>query len=220
MDLGQLITNDHANITDLGSAILRGLDSGVVRSRDRLFDELHGALRRHMDAEEDSLYDALEDDARTQRLIDDLEGEHKDIEQRLTRLARARNKTSRDWTKQFEALTDLLDRHFDREEHKLLPLAGEILSPDDLQDVQHAFVKRKIKVLRKQHRRWGLSSGVLLGALAGAAAGALAVTAWRADSLRTLAVSREERAGLALYAEVKRRSRENRARRMRDPLLR
>jgi hypothetical protein len=60
MDLGQLITNDHANITDLGSAILRGLASGVVRSRERLFGELDGAIRRHMEAEEESLYDALE----------------------------------------------------------------------------------------------------------------------------------------------------------------
>src|SRR3954470_13205463 len=59
---------------------------------------------------------------------------------------------------------------FDREEHELLPLANEILTPDDLQGVQHAFVKAKIKALRKQHRRWGLSSGVFLAALAGAVA--------------------------------------------------
>jgi iron-sulfur cluster repair protein YtfE (RIC family) len=93
--------------------MLRGLDSGVVGSRDRLFDELDGALRRHMEAEEDSLYDALEDHKRTQRLIDELEDEHKEIEQHLTRLARVRNKTSRDWINQFEALADLLKRHFD-----------------------------------------------------------------------------------------------------------
>jgi len=220
MDLGQLITKDHVNITDLGSAILRSLDSGVVRSRERLFDELDGALRRHMEAEKDSLYDALEDDARTQRLIDELEGEHKDIEQQLTRLARVRNKTGRDWTNQFEDFADRLDRHFHREEHQLLPFAHEILSPDDLQDVQHAFAKAKIKALRKQHRKWGLSSGVLLGALATAAAGAVVFTAWRSGYPRTFATSGEERAGLSWYAEVKRRSRENRVRRERDPLLR
>src|SRR5689334_3678698 len=82
MDLGKLITHDHVNITDLGSATLHGLDSRVVRSRERLFGELDGALRRHREAEEESLYDALEDDERTQRLIDELEDEHKNIEQR------------------------------------------------------------------------------------------------------------------------------------------
>src|SRR4051794_30106056 len=82
-------------------------------------------------------------------------------------------------TNQFEDFADRLDRHFHREEHQLLPLAHEVLCPDDLQDVQHAFAKAKIKALRKQHRKWGLSSGVLVGALAAAAAGALGFTAWR-----------------------------------------
>jgi hemerythrin-like domain-containing protein len=220
MDLWQLITNDHANITDLGRAILRGLDNGVVRSRDRLFDQLDGALRRHMEAEEGSLYDALEDRERTRRLIDELGDEHEEIERQLTRLASLRNKNSEDWTNQFEDFRYLVDRHFHREEHELLPVAREILSPDDLQDLRHEFAEEKIEALREQHRRWGVSSGVLLGALAGAAAGALAFAAWRAGDLRTLAAPREERPRLSWYAEVKRRSRENRARRERDPLLR
>ena len=59
MDIWRLITNDHANITDLSRAILRSIGSGAVRSRDRLFDDLEGQLRRHFEAEEDSLYEAL-----------------------------------------------------------------------------------------------------------------------------------------------------------------
>ncbi len=47
MDIWRLITNDHANITDLSRAILRSIGSGAVRSRDRLFDDLDGQLRRH-----------------------------------------------------------------------------------------------------------------------------------------------------------------------------
>ena len=79
MDIWRLIANDHANVTHLGRTILRGLDGGVVRSRDRLFDELDGELRRYIEAVEDSLYDALEDHPRTQRLVEELEGGQEEI---------------------------------------------------------------------------------------------------------------------------------------------
>ena len=96
MDIWRLITNDHANITNLGRAILRGPGSGVVRSRDRLFDELDGELRRHMEAEENSFYEAFEDHERTRGLIGDLEDEHEAIEGQLTDLGRVRNKNTQE----------------------------------------------------------------------------------------------------------------------------
>jgi hemerythrin-like domain-containing protein len=220
MDIWHLITNDHANITELGRAILRSIGSGVVRSRDRLFDELEGQLRRHIKAEEDSLYEVLEDHERTRGHINELEDEHDEIKRQLTSLGRIRNKNTREWTDQFEDFTYLVDRHFYREERELFPIAREILGPDDLQELRQEFVKEKLEDLREQRRTWGVSSGVLLGALAGAAAGALAFAAWRSGYLRAITASPSDRRFLAGYAEVKRRSQDNRARRERDPLFR
>src|SRR4051794_24405647 len=211
MDIWRLITNDHANITDLGRAILRSIETGVVRSRDRLFDDLDGQLRRHFEAEEDSLYEALEDHERTRGLIDELEDEHEEIERQLTSLGRVRDKNTREWTDRFEDFTYLLDRHFYREEHELFPLAREILSADDLQEVRQEFVEEKLEELREQRGSWGIPSGVLWGALAGAAAGALAFAAWRKGYLRALTAVGLDRRLLSPYAGVGRHSRSDQA---------
>lgn len=221
MDIFRLIANDQANIIDLGRAILRGLDGGVVRSRDRLFDELDGEIRRYLKAVEDSLYDALEDHERTRRLVEELEGGQEEIERQLAELGRVRNKNTREWTDRFEDFTYLLDQQFHRETHELLPAARELLSPDEVQELRHEYAEEKIEALRAEHRAWGLGrTGLVLGALAGAAAGALAFAAWRSGYLRALGAPPPDRRFLSFYAKVKQRSRENRARRERDPLLR
>ncbi len=85
MDLWQMIVNDHANIADLCGEIPRAFPDGV-RSRERLFSELDTELRRHLEAEEESLYDALEDHDRAERLVAELEHEHEEIERRLGEL--------------------------------------------------------------------------------------------------------------------------------------
>ena len=98
MDLWQLITNDHANIADLCGEIPRTFPGGGVRSRERLFSELDAELRRHLKAEEESLYDSLEDRDRAEHLVAELEHEHEEIERQLGDLARVRDKGSLDWT--------------------------------------------------------------------------------------------------------------------------
>ncbi|MCB5177197.1 hemerythrin domain-containing protein [Microvirga lenta] len=181
MDLWHLITNDHANIAELCGEIPRALPDGGVRSRDRLFSELHDELRRHMEAEEESLYDALEDHDRTEHLIAELEHEHEEIERRLGELARVHDKGSRDWTMRFRDLAALIEEHFHREEHELFPAARELLHDEQVHDIRHEFIEEKSEALRGGYYGWA-SSGILLGAMAGAAAGALVFAAWRRGS--------------------------------------
>jgi len=192
MEFWHLIANDHANIVSLHKDILRAIPGAGVRSRDRLFDELDGELRRHIEAEEDSLYDALEDDKRAKRLIGELEDEHKQIKKQLRHLSRIGDKSSREWTQQFEDFTYLLDRHFHREQHELQPLAREVLNPEAIRAIRHAFAEEKIEEFRKRrHGTLGdLPSGLMVGALASAAAGALAFIAWRSGSLQRLPAAR------------------------------
>ncbi len=187
MDIWQLITNDHANIGDLCGDIPRATSGGGLRSRDRLFNELNSEFRRHVEAEEESLYDALEDHDRAEHLIDELEDEHEEIERQLGQLSRFRDKGTQEWILKFRDLAALIEKHFHREEHELLPFAREILSEEEIQDLRHEFVEEKIEALRTA-RRWREvpSSGLLLGALVGAAAGALAFAAWRSGAMSSL----------------------------------
>jgi hemerythrin-like domain-containing protein len=187
MDLWQLIANDHANIADLCGEIPRAFPDGGVRSRERLFSELDTELRRHLEAEEESLYDALEDHDSAEHLVAELEHEHDEIERRLGELARVRDKGSQDWTQRFRDLAALIEGHFHREEYELLPLAREILDDGEIQELCHEYVEENIEALRARHGSWDVpSSGLLLGALVGAAAGALAFAAWRSGALRGL----------------------------------
>ncbi|MXQ10489.1 hemerythrin domain-containing protein [Microvirga makkahensis] len=187
MDLWQLIANDHANIADLCGEIPRAFPDGGVRSRERLFRDLDTELRRHFEAEEESLYDALEDHDRAEHLVDELEHEHEEIERRLGELARVRDKGTQDWTQRFRDLAALIEGHFHREEHELLPLAREILDEEEFRELRHEYVEENIEALRARQGGWDVpSSGLLLGALVGAAAGALAFAAWRGGALRGL----------------------------------
>jgi gas vesicle protein len=204
MDLWQMIAHDHDNITDLGRTVLHGM-SGGVRSRDRLLDQLDGELRRHMEAMEESVYDALEDHDEVEDLVEELEDEQEEIGRELTRLARSGDKDGPDWTNRFEDFTYLLDQHFHRQAHELLPAARRILSPDQARALRHEFVEAKIEALRAG--RGGNSTGLLLGALAGVAAGALVFAAWRSGQLRALTATGPERRFLHNYAEVRRRRR-------------
>jgi DNA-binding MarR family transcriptional regulator len=187
MDLWQLITNDHANIADLCGEIPRTFPGGGVRSRERLFSELDAELRRHLKAEEESLYDSLEDRDRAEHLVAELEHEHEEIERQLGELARVRDKGSLDWTQSFRDLAALIEGHFHREEHELLPLAREILDEEEVRELRHEYVEENTEALRARHSGWDMtSSGLVLGALAGAAVGALAFAAWRSGALRDL----------------------------------
>jgi hemerythrin-like domain-containing protein len=166
IDLWRLITNDHANIADLCGEIPRAFPDGV-RSRARLFSELDVELRRHLEAEEESLYDALEDHDRTEHLVAELEHEHEEIERRLGELARARDKGTRDWLRRFRDLAALIEAHFHREEHELLPLAREILDEEEVRELRHEYVEENIEALRA-HRRaegrrhsWREAAGIL-----------------------------------------------------------
>jgi len=187
MDLWQLIANDHANIANLCGEIPRAVPNGGIRSRERLFSELDGELRRHIEAEEESLYDALEDHDRSSHLVAELENEHEEIERQLNELAHFPDKGGRDWMLRFRDLAALVEQHFHREEHELLPIARSVLGEEEVRELRHEFVEEKIEALRERHRWWDVpSSGLLLGALAGAAAGALAFAAWRSGAMSHL----------------------------------
>ena len=208
MDIIRLIANDHANITHLCQAIPRavGGGAGIMRTRDRLFGDLVTELDRHLEAKEESLYEALEEHPRTRAVVDQLEDQADEIRDGLARLAKAGTKNSRAWTDAFEDFSYLIDQHFHTESHELIPAAVEVLGPSQIRDLVHDFIEEKVEALRRSLRRGRIRSTATIvgGALAGAAVLALAATVWRAGSLRAFTASLPERQSLPGYGRIAR----------------
>jgi hemerythrin-like domain-containing protein len=217
MTLWTLLKNDHTDITAIGHTILRATDRGAVRNRERLVSELRDEIEAHFEAEEDGLFEALEDHEEVADLVRSLEAEHEDIEEELARLARIGKKNTVEWTSRFEDFTYLLDRHFHREEHELFPRAETLLTGDALHEATRDYIEEKAEEIRD--RRGGVGIGpIAIWAGAAIIGGAgLVLAAERAGYFRRWVAPRPE-AGDNPQAMLKERSRENRTHRESDPL--
>ena len=217
MTLWNLLRNDHANITAIGHTILRAVDRGAVRNRERLVAELQDEIETHFEAEEDGLLDALEDSEQVRDLVRSLESEHEQIEEELARLAREGRKNTAEWTSRFEDFTYFLDRHFHREEHELFPHAEALLSGEELGEAMREYIEEKTEEIRDRRRRFGLNSTAIWAGAAVVAAAGLVLAAERTGYLRRWLGSDPD-LGAAPSRAVKERSRGNRKRRESDPL--
>jgi hypothetical protein len=181
MDIWQRIANDHANIAQLIHETPNALNGpGVVRSRERLLDDLIDALDRHGAALAASLYPPLRRDPRTARLVEELSREQADFMRDLRALAQRRGGSG--WLNRFEDVTYAVDHCLHRHVHELVPAARDLLSADAVERAGHAYVRAKIQALRGRGSGLlpdgGLGGGAATGAAIAAVAG-LALLAWR-----------------------------------------
>lgn len=188
MDIWQLTTRDHANITALVREIPYALNGpGVIRSRERLLADLIDELHAHAAAVQASLSEPLGAHAQGQALLDTLHREHRQIAQQLDELAAWRGRSTEGWLNTFEDVTYLLDQHLHRHGNELFPLARQVLSPDEVQAATRTFVRTKMRALQAGSHApsWPAASGGVFGAVAvGLAAAAVAAIVWRSGLLR------------------------------------
>jgi iron-sulfur cluster repair protein YtfE (RIC family) len=126
MKLSTLL-NSHVDITSLGHTILFASAIGALGSREQLTLDLQSEIKEHFKSQ-DSLFDALKDKDQVRELISNLQSEHEDIEDELSRLAGSREKSTVEWTSGFEDFILLLDQHFQCEERELLPQVESLLT--------------------------------------------------------------------------------------------
>ncbi|WP_407527008.1 hemerythrin domain-containing protein [Methylobacterium oryzisoli] len=197
MDIWQLTTRDHTNITALLREIPYALNGpGVVRSRERLLADLIDEVNAHAEAVEASLSGPLSAHGEAGALLDTLHREHRQIAQQLDDLAARRGRNTEGWLSTFEDVTYLLDQHLHRHGNELFPLARRVLSPDEVQAATRTFVRAKMQVLRAGTggplRQ--VAAGGVFGAIAvGLAAAAVGAIVWRSGLLRSSAASRPAR---------------------------
>ena len=189
MDVWQLVARDHQNIGQLIHEAPFALNGhGVVRNRERLLVDLMDQLEAHGTALNASLHGPLREENQTQKLIEELHRERQVFMKRLASLTRYRRRSSEGWLDTFEDTTTLVDQHFHRYNHEFIPLARELLSPEETQNAMRVFIRAKMGALQSRRRSsFRLVSGELaLTATIGAAAVSLGLLAWRAGFLSRL----------------------------------
>ncbi|MEG9503155.1 MAG: hemerythrin domain-containing protein [Methylorubrum extorquens] len=189
MDLWQLIARDHENISRLIRDIPYALNGpAVVRSRERMIENLMDELEAHSEALDASLYAHLRRREQTAQLVQDLQREPSTFMKQLGALARHRRKGSQGWLNGFEDASLLVDQYLDRHTRELLPHARELLSSDELEAAKRAFVRSKVKTLKARRGLLGRvgTEEVWLIATVGAIAAGLGFLAWRSRGLRAI----------------------------------
>jgi hypothetical protein len=187
VDLWQLIERDHENISQLIRDIPYGLNGpAVVRSRERMVDNLMDELEAHSEALDYSLYAHLRRHEQTAQLVKDLQREPATFMKQLGALAKHRRKGSQGWLNDFEDATLLVDQYLDRHTRALVPHAHALLSSGELEGAKRAFVRSKVKTLKARRGVLGRmrTEQAWLIATVGAIAACLGFLAWRKGGLR------------------------------------
>jgi len=186
MDVWQLIAHDHAYLAHLIKEVRYGFGSTPTSDQEEVLSGLIDELAAHAEALEASLYAPLRQLDRTRQLAEDLHHEHRQFIRQLDALARSRLSSIALLS---GAALDvaLIGQHLRRYTQELIPAARELLSPAQVDDAAHAFVRAKMRTLRaRQHHRSSrlTLSKIALTCVACAAAAGLGFLAGRSASAK------------------------------------
>jgi hemerythrin superfamily protein len=145
MDIIDLIKEDHQEIADLLKKI-SDLQDFQMTERGDLFKDLRSRLETHTTAEERSLYQRLETiDELREKMIESYE-DHKVVASLLQSISEMEI-SDPEWASRFAILRENVETHVDEEETKVLPLALELISDterdemgDDMESLEDEIV--------------------------------------------------------------------------------
>jgi hypothetical protein len=150
MDVWQLIAHDHAYLAHLIKESRFAFNTTLARDREEVLSGLIDELAAHAEALEASLYAPLRQLDRTRQPAEDLHLEHGQFIRQLDALARSRlNSITRSSGMALDVA--LIGQHLRRYTQELIPAARELLSPAQVDDAAHAFVRAKMQTLRVRH---------------------------------------------------------------------
>ena len=188
MDVWQLIAHDHAYLSHLIKESRFAFDTTLLHDREEALSGLIDELAAHTEALEASLYAPLRQLDRTRQLAEDLHHEHRQFISQLDTLARSRRSSVVRQSK-MDLDVALIGQHLRRYTQELIPAARELLSPAQVDDAAHAFVRAKMRTLRARlhHRsdRFALNIVVLTGVVCATAA-SLGYLAGRSGSAKVV----------------------------------
>lgn len=142
----QDLHRDHEEVADLIEQLLK---SDEAKERTVIFKQVMTLLLAHSQAEQTVLYRKMEksDDEETRSFAYEGDNEHQIVEQQLQQMARARNKTSEQWTAQATVLSELVNHHVKEEESTGFGCAKREFDAATLEKLGEQFRRQKEKLL-------------------------------------------------------------------------
>lgn len=152
MNIWQLMERDHANIAHLIHEAPMALNSReVIRSRERLLNDLTAEFEAHTAGVSASLYDPVRREPSTRNLIQDLQAERDQVMRALSDLARFNRRNSEGWLNNFEDTTYLIDRHLHKYKYELIPAARQLLASEEATDITRLFIRAKVSLIKSRN---------------------------------------------------------------------
>jgi hypothetical protein len=142
----QDLHRDHEEVADMIEQMLK---SDEAKERGAIFKQVMSQLLAHSQAEQSVLYRKMEksDDEETRSFAYEGDNEHQIVEQQLQQMARARNKTSEQWTAQATVLRELVNHHVKEEEGTGFTCARREFDSEQLEKLGEQFRRQKEKLL-------------------------------------------------------------------------
>ncbi len=144
------LKKEHAEVSALMKQVNgTSSDGRGVRIRSDLFPKIFSELMSHAKAEEKTFYATLQRFSETADKMQHSTREHQDIENMLSQL-KSMGFTEASWGDVFTELVETVEHHVQEEEHVVFKQAQQLLSTDELHDLDRRFKIEKER-LRKQY---------------------------------------------------------------------
>ena len=144
----QDLHNDHSEVDTLFDEI-QDCDNGSERLR--LFREVKSKLLPHLEAEQEVLYQRLEqgksDDSR--RFAHEGRSEHDVVDKQLQKISGLGDPMSNQWEGELKVLVDLVEHHVNEEESTGFSCARSEFDGETLEKMGDQFRKQKQKLLQE-----------------------------------------------------------------------
>lgn len=129
MDIFEHIMKEHREVEGMLQRLSEGYDEEV-------FNKLRTSLKAHMEAEEASLYPAMND--QEGEMVQHAIEEHRGIDKMLMEIGRS-NKKGDAFTDNIEELTSIINDHLMDEEEQMIPRAKEMFDQGQIEEMSSKF---------------------------------------------------------------------------------
>ena len=151
MDALQLLKDDHKKVKKLLEE-LDGTTERAEKTRTELFDRLKHELTIHETIEEEILYPALKEFAKTRDITLEAYEEHHVVDQIVSELETT-PVTDETWGAKLTVMKENLEHHIEEEEDQMFKQARQVMEPGDLDELGDRMAARKEELLAKASSR-------------------------------------------------------------------
>ena len=130
------LQKEHGEVSALMKRVQASGDDFETRSS--LFEKIRSELLSHAHAEQETFYDRLAEKPETIDLVVEAKREHEELEAILDELSDL-DAASEDWEERFEELVSETEHHVAEEENELFPKAKDVLTSDEVLQLDEAF---------------------------------------------------------------------------------